>query len=179
MEGIGIDQDDIVGLIKYLIEIHNKWIVEAENKENEDASLREQQVAIDEFAARRGFRDRVRSEFSMAICQFLNGGPTGDGDGPLVRDLTEDMYRAFATRLSRLVAEEGHLCRVFVRFLEVTGSDMKAELARQIYVAMERLGADEKLLSVFENWGYSLGDAETLSLLQDYNMTCPRVSSLT
>ena len=62
-------------------------------------------------------------------------------------------------------------------FLKATRSDVKEEFARQIYIGMERLGADEELLSIFENWSYSLDDAETLSSLQDYNITCGRVTA--
>jgi hypothetical protein len=80
-------------------------VCDAEDIENEAAGLAEQQAAIDQFAAQRSLPECVRSKLSAAIRQFLNGGPTGDGDGPLVEDVAEDVYRAFAIRLS------SQLCR--------------------------------------------------------------------
>jgi hypothetical protein len=69
----------------------------------------------------------------------------------LVENVTEDAYRAFAVRLSDVITAGGHPREVFALFLEVTGSDLKEQLARQIYIAMERLGADPELLSVVES----------------------------
>jgi hypothetical protein len=111
------DPGHIVKLIKRLVEIHLKWVVDgvsdAEDRENENAGLREQQVAIDGFAAQCGLPDGVRSKFSSAVRQFLDGGLTGDGDGPLVEDVAEDVYRAFAVRLSDAIAAGGDLRGVF------------------------------------------------------------------
>jgi hypothetical protein len=170
---ITIDQGDIVRLIKHLIKIHRKWIVDgvsdAEDKENDSASLREQQFAIDEFTTRLGLPDGVGSNLNVTICQFLNGGLTGNADGPLVEDVTEDVYRMFAIRLSEVIANGGHPRAVFASFQEV-----KAQIAGEIYTAMDRLGADAELLSVFKSWGLTLGDPEILARLHDYNSTCER-----
>jgi hypothetical protein len=112
-----IDPRDIVKLIKRLIEIHRKWIVDgvsdAEDMENECAGLVEQQVAIDAFAAQRGLSDGGGSNLSTAIRQFLHGGPTGVGDGPLVEDVSEDVYRAFAVRLSDVIATRNDSREIF------------------------------------------------------------------
>jgi hypothetical protein len=105
---INIDPDEMVDLTKRLIEIHRKWIIEGvddtEDMKNEHAGLSEQQATIDEFAVQRGLPDNVRSTLSVAVRQFLDGGLTGDGDGPLVEEATEDTYRAFAVRLSELIS---------------------------------------------------------------------------
>jgi hypothetical protein len=107
MKNVTIDPEHIVGLLKLLVKIHLKWIIDgvndAEDMKNEDAGRREQQVEIDEFAAQRALPDSLRSKLSMAILQFLEGGLTGDGDGPLVEDVTEDVYRTFAVRLSNVI----------------------------------------------------------------------------
>jgi hypothetical protein len=42
-------------------------------------------------------------------------------------------------------------------------------IARQIYIALERLGADQELLGIIANWCETLNDAEILSLLRKYN----------
>jgi hypothetical protein len=173
-----IDQDDIVRLIKHLIDIHRKWIVDgasdAEDKENEHAGLSEQQFAIDEFATRLGLPDGVSSKLNVAICQFLNGGVTGNADGPLVEEVTEDLYRMFANRLSEVIANGGQPREVFTPFQEV-----KAQIAGQIYIAMDRLGAGAELLSFFKGWGVTLGDSEILTRLHHYNSTCERGLSAT
>jgi hypothetical protein len=49
-------------------------------------------------------------------------------------------------------------------------SNIKAEIARQIFIALQRRGAD-KLLSIIESYGDTLSDAEMLLLLQEYNIT--------
>jgi hypothetical protein len=49
-------------------------------------------------------------------------------------------------------------------------SNIKAEIARQIFIALQRRGAD-KLLTIIENYGDTLSDAEMLLLLQEYNIT--------
>ena len=112
MGKVNLDPDHIVKLTKHLIEIHRKWIIEgasgAEDIENEAAGLKEQQAAIDEFAALCGLPECMRSKLSAAVYQFLNGGPTGDGDGPLVEDTPEDVYQAFAIRLSSQIEYAHH-----------------------------------------------------------------------
>jgi hypothetical protein len=123
VERFTVDENNIVKLIKHLIEIHRKWIVDGvsdgEDKENENAGLREQQLAIDEFATRLGLPDAVGSKLNVAICQFLNGGVTGNGDGPLVEDVAEGVYRAFAVRLSEVIAAGGRPGEVFASFHEM------------------------------------------------------------
>jgi hypothetical protein len=117
---VSIDPDDIVQLMKCLIEIHQKWIVDgvsdAEDSENENAGLREQQAVIEEFAAQRGLPASAGSKLSTAIREFLNGGPTGDGDGPLVEDTPEVDYRSFAARLSEVIAADRNIREVFASF---------------------------------------------------------------
>jgi hypothetical protein len=114
---VNIDPGDIVKLVKCLIEIHQKWIVDgasdAEDKENENAGLREQQIAIDGFAAQRGLPESARSRLTQAIREFLDGGLTGDGDGPLVEDTPEEVYVAFAARLAEVIAAGGDVREVF------------------------------------------------------------------
>jgi hypothetical protein len=53
----------------------------------------------------------------------------------------------------------------------VTGPDLKAQIARQIYIALERLDADPELLSIVGSWADTLGDEEVLSMLREYNGT--------
>jgi len=52
-----------------------------------------------------------------------------------------------------------------------TGPDTKAQLAGEIYAAMERLGADVELLAIIGSWCDTLTDGEVLALLQEYNAT--------
>ena len=49
--------------------------------------------------------------------------------------------------------------------------DMKAQIADELYKALERLGADVELLSIVGSWRDTLGDEEIVSLLRDYNAT--------
>jgi hypothetical protein len=53
----------------------------------------------------------------------------------------------------------------------MTEPDFKAQIVSEIYAALERLGADEDLLAVVGSWGDTLSDAETLSMLREYNET--------
>jgi hypothetical protein len=46
----------------------------------------------------------------------------------------------------------------------MTAPDLKAQIAREIYIALERLGADEELLAIIGSWRDTLPDAEVLSL---------------
>jgi hypothetical protein len=45
---------------------------------------------------------------------------------------------------------------------------MQSRIARELYVAMERLGADPMLLSIIGSWGDTLDDEEVLALLRDW-----------
>jgi hypothetical protein len=49
-------------------------------------------------------------------------------------------------------------------------SSVKAQIARQIFIALQRRGAD-KLLSTIESYGDTLSEAEVLSMLREYNST--------
>ncbi len=49
--------------------------------------------------------------------------------------------------------------------------DLEAQIAREIYIAMEKLCADAELLSIIGSWRDTLDDAEILSLLREYNAT--------
>jgi hypothetical protein len=49
--------------------------------------------------------------------------------------------------------------------------DLKAPIARELYVALKRLDADEELLSIVGSWRDTLRDAEVLALLREYNAT--------
>jgi hypothetical protein len=53
----------------------------------------------------------------------------------------------------------------------MTQPDLKPQIAAEIYVALERLGADEDLLSIIGSWRDALDDAEVLAALRDYNAT--------
>jgi hypothetical protein len=48
-------------------------------------------------------------------------------------------------------------------------NDIKAQLAGEVYIALQRLDADEELLSIIGSWRDTLGDATVLELLRDYN----------
>jgi hypothetical protein len=49
--------------------------------------------------------------------------------------------------------------------------DLKAPIARKIYLALERLGAEPELLAIVGSWRDTLGDAEALSTLREFNAT--------
>jgi hypothetical protein len=49
-------------------------------------------------------------------------------------------------------------------------SDVNAQIAKQIFIALQRHGAD-KLLSIIESHGDTVSNAEILLLLQEYNAT--------
>lgn len=53
----------------------------------------------------------------------------------------------------------------------MTQPDLKEQIATEFYAALERLGADEELLSIVGSWRDTLDDAEVLSLLREYNAT--------
>jgi hypothetical protein len=49
--------------------------------------------------------------------------------------------------------------------------DLKAQIASQLYIALQRLDADEELLSIVGSWRDTATDAEFLALVRDYNAT--------
>jgi hypothetical protein len=49
------------------------------------------------------------------------------------------------------------------------GPETKAQIVGEIYIALQRLDADEELLSIIGSWRDTLGDATVLELLRDYN----------
>jgi hypothetical protein len=49
--------------------------------------------------------------------------------------------------------------------------DLQAQIAREFYTVLERLGADPELLAVIGSWRDTLDDAEILALLKEYNRT--------
>ena len=53
----------------------------------------------------------------------------------------------------------------------MTQPDIKAQLAGEIYTALERLGAYPELLAIIGAWRDTLPDAEVLALLREYNAT--------
>jgi hypothetical protein len=50
-------------------------------------------------------------------------------------------------------------------------ADLKAQIATELYAALERLDADEELLAIVGSWRDTLDDAEVLSMLREYNAT--------
>jgi hypothetical protein len=52
----------------------------------------------------------------------------------------------------------------------MTESDLRPQIAKLLFIALQRHGAD-KLLSLLESCGDTLNDAEILLLLQKYNLT--------
>jgi hypothetical protein len=53
----------------------------------------------------------------------------------------------------------------------VTNPDIRAKLAGEFYVALERLDADKELLAIVGSWRDMLDDAEVLTMLREYNAT--------
>jgi len=49
--------------------------------------------------------------------------------------------------------------------------DIRAQIAGEIYTAMERLDADEELLAIVGSWRDTLDDAEVLAMRREYNET--------
>jgi hypothetical protein len=47
--------------------------------------------------------------------------------------------------------------------------DVEAQIARQIFTAFERLGADPEFLSIINSWRDTLDDEEVLWMLKEYN----------
>src|SRR5262249_25314396 len=53
----------------------------------------------------------------------------------------------------------------------MTQPHLKAQIANELYIAMERLGAGPDLLSIIGSYGDTLDDEEIFALLQEYNAT--------
>ena len=53
----------------------------------------------------------------------------------------------------------------------MTYPHLKAQIARELYTAMERLGADADLLAIVGSYGGTLEDEEILALLREWNAT--------
>jgi hypothetical protein len=49
--------------------------------------------------------------------------------------------------------------------------DLTPQIARELYAALERLGADAELLAIVGSWRDTLDDGEVLSMLREYNAT--------
>jgi hypothetical protein len=49
------------------------------------------------------------------------------------------------------------------------GPDLKADIAHELYVALERLGANEELLAVVGSWRDTLSDEDVLLMLREFN----------
>jgi hypothetical protein len=47
--------------------------------------------------------------------------------------------------------------------------DVEAQIAREIFTAFERLGADPEFLSIISDWRDTLDDEEVLWMLREYN----------
>jgi hypothetical protein len=52
---------------------------------------------------------------------------------------------------------------------------MKTQIASEIYIALERLGAGPDLLVIVGSWGDTLADAAVLHMLRDYNAGRPTI----
>jgi hypothetical protein len=55
---------------------------------------------------------------------------------------------------------------------------IKAQIADEIYRALEDLVAGPKLLSIVSSWGDTLDDPDVLRMLRDYNAGRPTLRSL-
>ena len=53
----------------------------------------------------------------------------------------------------------------------MTQPHLKAQIAQELYFAMDRLGANPDLLSIIGSHGDTLSDEEILALLKEYNAT--------
>ena len=51
----------------------------------------------------------------------------------------------------------------------MNGPDVGAQIAGELYTALERLDADAELLAVVGSWHDTLDDADVLSSLRDWN----------
>jgi hypothetical protein len=52
-----------------------------------------------------------------------------------------------------------------------TRPDIKADIAAQLYAALERLGADQELLAIVGSMNDTLTDKDVLRMLEEYNRT--------
>jgi hypothetical protein len=48
-------------------------------------------------------------------------------------------------------------------------TDIRAQIADEIYIVLARLGADAELLDIVGSWGDALTDADVLRMLHAYN----------
>lgn len=55
-------------------------------------------------------------------------------------------------------------------------TDLTAAIAREIYIAVERLTGDPELLSILGSYGDTLPDADILAILRDYNAGRPTLT---
>ena len=53
----------------------------------------------------------------------------------------------------------------------MTQPRLTAQIARELYIAMERLSADPELLSIVSSYGDTLDDEEILALLREANVS--------
>jgi hypothetical protein len=51
----------------------------------------------------------------------------------------------------------------------MTGPDIKTQFVGEVYIALQRLGADEELASIIGSWRDTLSDATVLELHRDDN----------
>jgi hypothetical protein len=51
---------------------------------------------------------------------------------------------------------------------KAVGPDIRALIADELYILLERLDADEELLSIIASWYDIFDDAEVLALLREY-----------
>lgn len=56
-------------------------------------------------------------------------------------------------------------------------SNMKAQIASELYMAIKRLGGDDKLLSIVGSYGDTLDDDDVLLLLRDWNGPKPTLKA--
>src|SRR5262249_5346571 len=61
--------------------------------------------------------------------------------------------------------------RKLIAATHMTQRHLTAQIAREIYIAMERLGAAPELLSIVSSYRDTLNDEEILALLKEYNAT--------
>jgi cytochrome c553 len=55
----------------------------------------------------------------------------------------------------------------------MTNPDLKAEIAQELYTALERLRADDERVAIVEDWRDRKSDEQFLRLLQAYNARMP------
>jgi hypothetical protein len=57
-------------------------------------------------------------------------------------------------------------------------TETERAIRRELYVALERQGADRQLLAIVGSWGDTLPDDEILAMLRDHNAGRPLFQSL-